>query len=296
MNEKKKKIIEESIKLFAKKGFHATSIQQIVDESNVSKGAFYLYFKSKEDLTVAIFEYYSSVIFERIGKIVANEKDPTQSLIRQTEVFLEMLSDHKEYIIMHFRDNLQLGDKLDHFILNMNKQSYEWTKMNLLQIYGDDVEPYIVDASIQLDGVLQSYCKSIVLHDLKINSGGLAAFIVKRLDDLVQGMLNSGDTPQFTVEQLSYHSLCKNESPTESDQVNDLIDQIKEKLNQLPLDVDTNKQLKEAAQLITSELAKQNPKMVIIQGMLTHFQAIPELKLECEQIANILTINLLLQD
>ncbi|MRH43940.1 TetR family transcriptional regulator [Aquibacillus halophilus] len=296
MNDKKKKIIEESIKLFAQKGLHATSIQQIADESNVSKGAFYLYFKSKEELTVAIFEYYSEIVFEKVERIASLDIEPKEKLAKQIDVFLEMLTNHKEYIIMHFRDNLQLGDQLDHFIMKMNKQSFEWTKMNLLAIYGEAIQPYLVDASIQLDGMLQGYCKNLVVHDLKVDTKELAAFIVRRLDDLVRGMITSKDHPQVTVEQLSYHNLLRQENVTDTNKVETIISSMLEKVNQTPLDKESKQQLEEAAEVIKSEVAKQNPKKIIIQGMLTHFQAIPALKADCQKIAQILTINLLLQD
>ncbi len=50
----KEKIIEKAIELFEKKGFSTTSIQDIVDELGVTKGSFYYYFSSKEQLLMDI--------------------------------------------------------------------------------------------------------------------------------------------------------------------------------------------------------------------------------------------------
>ncbi len=47
MKEKERLIIEMAMKLFATKGVNATSVQEIVTACGISKGAFYLYFKSK---------------------------------------------------------------------------------------------------------------------------------------------------------------------------------------------------------------------------------------------------------
>jgi TetR/AcrR family transcriptional regulator, cholesterol catabolism regulator len=44
------RIIEGSVDLFDKKGFNRTSIQDIVDSIGVSKGTFYYYFNSKQEL------------------------------------------------------------------------------------------------------------------------------------------------------------------------------------------------------------------------------------------------------
>lgn len=43
-------ILNAALELFAKNGFHATSISQIAEKAGVSKGLMYNYFKSKDDL------------------------------------------------------------------------------------------------------------------------------------------------------------------------------------------------------------------------------------------------------
>ena len=55
----KRKIIEESIDLFDKKGFNNTSIQNIVDSIGVTKGTFYYYFSSKQELLGYSFKLHS---------------------------------------------------------------------------------------------------------------------------------------------------------------------------------------------------------------------------------------------
>jgi len=66
----KKKIIEQSILLFEKKGFSQTSIQDIVDALKVTKGTFYYYFSSKEELLMDIHLQYIDDLLERQTKIL----------------------------------------------------------------------------------------------------------------------------------------------------------------------------------------------------------------------------------
>ncbi|MDI3409939.1 TetR/AcrR family transcriptional regulator [Bacillus sonorensis] len=58
MTEKEEKIIQVDLRLFAKNGFASTTIQEIANECDISKGAFYLHFKSKDALLLAIIKYY----------------------------------------------------------------------------------------------------------------------------------------------------------------------------------------------------------------------------------------------
>ncbi len=54
----KDKLVQESIKLFVKKSYKGTSIQNITDRAGVSKGAFYWHFKSKEELLATILDEF----------------------------------------------------------------------------------------------------------------------------------------------------------------------------------------------------------------------------------------------
>ena len=46
-NSKENRLLSNAFKLFTEKGIKDTSIQEIVDNANVAKGTFYLYFKDK---------------------------------------------------------------------------------------------------------------------------------------------------------------------------------------------------------------------------------------------------------
>lgn len=50
MNRTKRKIFETSMKLFAEKGYDATSIEEITAEVGVAKGTLYYHFSSKEEI------------------------------------------------------------------------------------------------------------------------------------------------------------------------------------------------------------------------------------------------------
>src|SRR5699024_796155 len=53
-------------RLFAERGFEATSVQQIVNDAGVTKGAMYHYFGSKDDL---LYEIYARVLRVQIARM-----------------------------------------------------------------------------------------------------------------------------------------------------------------------------------------------------------------------------------
>ena len=57
-NENKNRIIKAALKLINDNGFDDVSVLEITKEAGVSKGAFYIHFKSKEDLIVQQINYF----------------------------------------------------------------------------------------------------------------------------------------------------------------------------------------------------------------------------------------------
>jgi TetR/AcrR family transcriptional repressor of nem operon len=60
---------------FLAKGVAATSLDDITGSAGVSKGLFYLYFRSKDDLVLALRDQFSAEFAERVRAAAAAEKD-----------------------------------------------------------------------------------------------------------------------------------------------------------------------------------------------------------------------------
>ena len=74
----KKKIVEESLQLFARKGYFSTSISDILRATGLTKGGLYSHFPSKEAIWYAVYDeaaaIWRSVVFEGVREI----KDPLE--------------------------------------------------------------------------------------------------------------------------------------------------------------------------------------------------------------------------
>ncbi len=70
-------------KLFQRQGYHATGVQQIIDESGTPKGSFYFHFpKGKEQLAVAAVEMGATAVNQAIEQAVARAKGNPASLVQ----------------------------------------------------------------------------------------------------------------------------------------------------------------------------------------------------------------------
>lgn len=54
--DKRDRILDAAVKVFARSGFHATRVSEIAKAAGVADGTIYLYFKSKEELLFSLFE------------------------------------------------------------------------------------------------------------------------------------------------------------------------------------------------------------------------------------------------
>ncbi|WP_077211218.1 TetR/AcrR family transcriptional regulator [Bacillus dakarensis] len=75
----KQKITESSIQLFEKKGFKETSIQDIVESLGVTKGTFYYYFSSKEELLMDIHLQFINELLRHQEVILSDEEKSCKS-------------------------------------------------------------------------------------------------------------------------------------------------------------------------------------------------------------------------
>ena len=72
-DERRTEFLNTAQELFFTKGYEQTSVEAIIKKMRLSKGTFYYYFKSKEDLLDALIERLSEKILEEVRKIVDRE-------------------------------------------------------------------------------------------------------------------------------------------------------------------------------------------------------------------------------
>jgi AcrR family transcriptional regulator len=83
----KQRIVQESTKLFLRKGFHGTTIKDITSAVDLTKGAIYWYFKSKDELLETILEEWERTFLD--GLIGSNNA--------VTGTFLEKFKQYHKY-------------------------------------------------------------------------------------------------------------------------------------------------------------------------------------------------------
>jgi TetR/AcrR family transcriptional repressor of nem operon len=91
-------ILAISTTLFNKNGYEKTTIQDILNELKMSKGAIYHHFKSKEDILNAIIERRSSYAKELLNRLIVNTK-AENAKEKLKKIILEISKDKENHSI-----------------------------------------------------------------------------------------------------------------------------------------------------------------------------------------------------
>ena len=85
-NDKYHRILEAAVRVFARQGFHQSTVSKIAKEAGVADGTIYLYFKNKADILVHFFSYKTKQVFDGFRAEVnrgESSLDKLRNLIRR---------------------------------------------------------------------------------------------------------------------------------------------------------------------------------------------------------------------
>jgi AcrR family transcriptional regulator len=105
--ERREEILDAALDVFARRGYHGSSIDEIAHAAGISKALIYEHFPSKRDLHVSLLERSVQEVFERLADAAATS-DPGEVRLRAgVDAFLEFAETHGAAFRMVFRDAVE---------------------------------------------------------------------------------------------------------------------------------------------------------------------------------------------
>ncbi|GED18739.1 MULTISPECIES: TetR/AcrR family transcriptional regulator [Kurthia] len=224
MNNRKRQVILASLKLFAQKGFHSTSIQDILDEAHISKGTFYNYFSSKKDCLVAILEIGRSDATLRKAELLIGKNLSDKSVLA-AQISTIMQVNRERDLLPIFESILHSGDQeLKKIVKEYHLKEMEWLSRRLVDVYGERIVPYRYDATILLFGMIHQ-----MLHIGSMTAGEAidpvvtSKYALRQLDLIVPSLIENNDYYLGPDLQNYIFENTKYEVPTRDE----ILDQLK---------------------------------------------------------------------
>src|SRR6201981_2111894 len=94
--ESKLRLLQTAHELIWRQSYGSVGVDQICEHSNVKKGSFYHFFKSKSELTVAAYEYYWASLQETLDRIFSAQTPPLERLDAYFENIRRNQTEHFE--------------------------------------------------------------------------------------------------------------------------------------------------------------------------------------------------------
>lgn len=118
--DRRKHIMSVAAKVFAEKGYYATTIADLAQAAGIAKGTIYWYFNNKRAVMLSILDEMSHEITGTFAEILQEAPDGLQALLDCIEPALKLLEKHGAIYLMYF---LEIGST-DSSIQEKFKQIY----------------------------------------------------------------------------------------------------------------------------------------------------------------------------
>jgi TetR/AcrR family fatty acid metabolism transcriptional regulator len=106
------KIIKSGLKVFTRKGYFKTTVDDIAKEVGIAKGTVYLYFKDKPSLYISTIEEHFAGAISFLEEIKVEEVSSTYKLRKIADAWYDYMLKYKSSFAMFTMENLNLSRKI----------------------------------------------------------------------------------------------------------------------------------------------------------------------------------------
>ena len=268
MNDRKQQVINKAHQLFIDKGFQATSIQDILEYSGISKGTFYNYFSSKNELLIAIFKNVFKQVEQGRNELLIGQ-DPSNIEIFIKQIEIQLKTNYENKLISLFEEvYFSKDEELKQYIKISNLLSLNWLYERFTDLFGESKKPYLMDCAIMFTGILQHTLKyNHFAYENDISIHKIVRYCVKRMIKIIDEVADADE--QLIKPELfeSWLPNCKNTDKSLQKKLNPIVLALKKALNQQ--DVPEKSKFIELLDFIQDELFNsKNPRKFLIESAL----------------------------
>tara|TARA_B100001123_G_scaffold390205_1_gene467583 strand:- start:635 stop:1228 length:594 start_codon:yes stop_codon:yes gene_type:complete len=97
--DKKSQILDAAFSMFVEKGYSETTMDDIVNASNMSKGAIYHYYNSKKDLFLSLIDHWETYSFPDFYSKGNKDKKASEILMDLSDIVLNVFNNKKHVFL-----------------------------------------------------------------------------------------------------------------------------------------------------------------------------------------------------
>jgi len=128
------RILSAAVKVFSNKGYHDTRVDEIVEESDTSKGAVYFHFPSKQRIFLAIVEEFTGLLEKKLLEAIEREPDGMRRVNAALQIGLETFGKYRSIAKIFLVQAIGLG------------QTFEEKRLEILARFAAVIKSYLDQA------------------------------------------------------------------------------------------------------------------------------------------------------
>ena len=97
---RRREVIAAAARLFAERGYQATSISELTAATGLAAGGLYHYIESKDQLLISICDELLDPLLERAREIVAEPAPPAEQLRALLHAWLAQIASHRDHMLV----------------------------------------------------------------------------------------------------------------------------------------------------------------------------------------------------
>jgi len=160
MNKTKRKIFETSMKLFAQKGYDATSIEEITATVGVAKGTLYYHFSSKEEIFNFLVEEGMKLLKNSIDIKIAKANTIIDKLRAVVLIQIKIIAKYEDFMTIVLSQIW--GNETRNLMCKNKVIEYIKTIEEMIQEGMDKGEIVQGDAAVMASGIFGVTCSSLI--------------------------------------------------------------------------------------------------------------------------------------
>ncbi|MEQ6354257.1 TetR/AcrR family transcriptional regulator [Lysinibacillus sp. M3] len=261
---KKQLIMEKALELFSEQGFEATSVQQITERCGISKGAFYLSFKTKDELIISMVENYLQQFVMDVDQVVRSSLSKDIKLVEFYKSIFQAFKNHAAPARVFFNEKVLLSKKeLFQKIIAYDVEMSKSIIYMLEQLYQDELHETKYDVMYCIKGFMKSYSELFIFSDISLDLELLAKSLAEKTEIIARHT-----TIPFITEELIQLTAkpCNEEVSQES-----LLELIEQHLDGLEDSIE-----RESLELLKLQVENTTYSKAILKGLIENIRLQPD--------------------
>lgn len=144
-------LLQAARQVFAEKGYHAATVDDITRAAGVAKGTFYLYFSEKRAVFYELIRLFFEMVTEigTVSRAVATKREYFERVEQAARRLAELFRENRDLVRLVYRESMGMDEQLEQMVRTFYRHLARAEADNVrvgmeLGLFRDNIDPIVV--------------------------------------------------------------------------------------------------------------------------------------------------------